>query len=168
MSLNSNQFGQTPVVGMLDMRTNPNPAVFNFRYDPTDTPTNTMVPGEGVKLVDLGGSDVNGVPIVGKRTADADAIMGVRVYNPEKNQKNPGDIMEIAGQGAVVFLEAAAAMNRGTNVALTLATPGRVQAQTTEEILGITLTKAAALGDLVRVLITARGFAELPLYQLST
>lgn len=168
MSLNSNQFSQTPVVGMLDLRTNPNPSLFSLRYNPGDTSTNRIVPGEGVKLVDLGASDVNGVPVVGKRAADADAIMGVRVFNPEKNQKEPGDIMEIACQGAVVYMEAAAAANRGTEVALTLATAGRVQARTTEELLGIQLDKSAALGDLVRVLITARGFAELPYYEQST
>lgn len=165
---NSNAFTQQRVPGQLDLRTNPNPAVYTVRYAQTATSTDRIVPGEGTKLVDLGGDDNNGPPIVNKRTDDGDAIFGVRIFNPEKNQKAPADLMQVAGQGAVIFMEAAAAANRGVNVALVTATPGRVATRTTEEILGIQLDKSTALGDVVRVLITARGFSELALYELST
>lgn len=166
--LNSNQFGMNPVVGQIDLRTNPNPAIFSFRYNQEATATDRIVAGEGVKLVDLAANDVNGVPVVDKRTADADAIMGVRIFKNKKGESEPGDIFEVAGQGAVIYMNANAAIARGALVALVIATIGDVVTRTTEEIFGIALDKATAADELIRVLLTARGFAELPLYQLST
>lgn len=164
--LNSNQFNMTPVVGQLDLRTNPNPSVFSFRYNPEATSTDRTVAGEGVKLVDLGASDVNGVPIVDKRTLDADAIAGVRIFKNKKGESEPGDIIEVAGEGAVIYMNSNAAIARGALVSLVIATIGDVITRTTEEIFGIALDKATAADELIRVKITARGFAELPLYNL--
>lgn len=165
---NMNQFRQTATVGMLDLQTNPNPAVMTVRHNSEATSTNRIVPGEGVKLVDLGADDPGGVPFVDKRALDADGIKGVQILNPKTNSVAPGEVMEIAGQGAVIFMEASAAIAREALVALVIATAGQVVTRTTEEILGLALDKAFAAGDLIRVEITARGFAELALYELST
>ena len=54
---------------------------------------------------------------------------------------------------AVVRFKAAGSL-RGSAVTLTLATPGQVKAVSTKTPLGITLDKAAAEGDIVRVELT--------------
>lgn len=165
--LNSNQFDMSAVVGQKALSTNPNPAIFSYRYDPTATATDRIVAGEGVKFVDLGASDVNGDPVINKRTADTDAIAGVRIFKQKKGESEPGDVMEIATQGAVIYMNAGAAILRGALVDLVPATPGNVITHVaTTEIFGVALDKATAADQLVRVLITARGFAELPLYNL--
>lgn len=165
---NMNQFKQTASVGMLDLQTNPNPAVMTVRHNSEATSTNTIVPGEGVKLVDLGADDPGGVPFADKRAADSDGIKGVKILNPKQNAVPVGDVFEIAGQGAVIFMEASAAIARDALVALVIATAGQVVTRTTEEVFGIAIDKAFAAGDLIRVEVTARGFAELALYELST
>lgn len=154
MSFNLNQFKQTPQVGSLDLTTNPNPAVMSVLYNPTDT-TTSVVPGEGVKITDLGANDVPGPPIVAKRSDDTEAIIGVRVFNTQTGEIQGGEIMTIAMRGAVVFMKAAAAIARGAKVSLVQATPGEVQAQGTKAYLGYLLDKAAATGDIVRVMIDA-------------
>lgn len=168
MSLNLNQFTQTPVVGMLDPACNPNPSVMQVRFNPGATSTLRIQAGEGVVLSDLGASDVNGVPIVIQRATNATAIYGVKVYDTKKGEIEPGEVFSVAMEGSTIVMEASAAIVRGALVALVIASKGKVVTRTTEEILGIALDKAAADGDLIRVKITARGFAELPLYETST
>ena len=166
--LNTNQFNQTAVVGMIDLNTNPNASIFTMRYDSEATSTLRIINGEGVQLKDLGANDPLGVPFVDKRAADTDGIFGVKIFSTKENSDAPGEVFEVAGQGAVMWLEASAAIARGGIVALVIATEGQVVTRTTEEILGVALDKAKAANDLIRVFITARGFAELPLYELST
>lgn len=166
---NQNQFRQTATVGMLDLITNPNPAVMDVKYDPEATSTLTVVPGEGLKLIDNGATDPKtSLPIVDKRAADSDAIFGVKTFSTKENEDGPDENFSIAMEGAVIFMNAGAAITRGAPVALVQATPGNIVTRTTEEIFGIALDKAAAADELIRVKITARGFAELPLYELST
>lgn len=153
MSQNMNQFSQNAEVGELDLQTNGNPATFTVKLSPSYA-GGGMVPGEGAKLVDLGGSDIKGVnPIVDVRALDADAIFGVKVSNTKKNTNEAGEIIQVAGAGAVMWLNAGAAILRGANVALVLATPGNVVTATTETVLGVALDKATAADQLIRVLI---------------
>lgn len=165
---NMNQFNQTAVIGMVDLNTNPNAAIFTMRYDSEATSTLRIVNGEGVQLKDLGANDPLGVPFVDKRAADSDGIFGVKIFSTKENSDAPGEIFEVAGQGAVIWMEASAAVVRGALVALVIATEGQVVTRTSEEILGVAIDKAKSANDLIRVLITARGYAELPLYELST
>ena len=155
MAQNMNQFVQTPVVGNLDLQTNPNPSVFTCRFvDASATTGTTLVPGEGTLLIDRGASDTPGPPIVDERAADANAIFGVKIYTTESNESASGAIVQIAGSGAVIFMNAGAAIARGASVALVLATPGNVVTQTSETVLGIALDKASAANDIIRVLIS--------------
>lgn len=146
----TNQFNQTNVIGSLDLVTNPNPGVFYCRYYHA---SDTLQAGEGVILTDRGASDTPGSPIVTQRAADANAIFGVNVFDPKDAEKSSGDRINVATSGAVIWMEASAAISRGASVALVLATPGQVVTRTTETVLGTALDKASASGDLVRVLI---------------
>jgi hypothetical protein len=166
--LNQNQFKQNAVVGQLDETTGQNNFVMDVRYNSEATSTNTLEPGEGVKLADLGSNDPGGNPFVDERTADGDAIYGVKIFSTKENLDSPGDVFSVAMEGAIIYMNASAAIARGALVALVRATEGDVVTRTTEEILGIALDKASAADDLIRVKITARGYAELALYELST
>lgn len=153
MSLqNMNQFKQTQIVGTLDLSSNINNAITcRFRYD--DSSADTLLPGEGVKLVDLGVNDSVGPPIVDERALDADVIFGVKLYTPKKNTSEVGEIVQIARPGDIVNMNSGAAIARGAEVALVLATPGNVITKTTEAVLGIALDKVAGANEIVRVQI---------------
>lgn len=150
--MNLNQFGISNVVGSIDLQTNGNPAVFTCKLSPSYAGT-AVVPGEGVQLVDLGGSDIAGInPIVDVRTI-AQPVFGVVLSNTKKNKSVAGDIIQVAGTGAVVWLNAGAAIPRGSSVELVVGTPGNVIVKDTGTTLGICLDKASAANDLVRILI---------------
>jgi len=154
MSQNMNQFKQTPVVGSLDLQSNPNPSMFTCRFkDASETAGTTMVPGEGAKLIDLDTADFISPPIVDERALVSDPIFGVKVYTTKKNAAVDNDIVQVAGRGAVVFMNAGAAIVRGAEVSLVLATPGNVVTLTAGSRLGVCLDKATAANQLVRVLI---------------
>jgi len=154
--MNMNQFKQTPVVGSLDLTVNSSPMVFTCRFKDASDEGAELVPGEGVNLVDLGSSDTIGPPIVDER-ATTDVIFGVKIYNTKSNTAEDGDIVQIAGDGAVVFMNAGAAIARGAEVELVDATPGNVITSAgTNRILGKALDKASAADDLVRILIKER------------
>ena len=153
MLQNMNQFNQSVAIGQLDLQTGNNAAVFTVLLSP-EAATAGMVPGEGVKLVDLGASDVRGVnPIVDVRALTTDVIFGVKVYNTKKNSNVAGEIIQVAGKGAVIWLNAGAAIVRGAAVELTLATPGNVITKSAGTTLGVALDKATAADQPIRVLI---------------
>lgn len=153
-TFNANQFNQAPVVGQLDLTTNPNPAVISCRYNPSATSTLRLVNGEGVNLKDLGASDSKGSPIVDKRAANTDAVFGVKIFNTLENSSAPGSSVEIAIKGAVVYMKCLAAVARGEKVSLVVASTGEVKVlDTGYEEFGLALDKGAT-GDLIRVLIT--------------
>ena len=152
---NMNQFNQTPVVGELDLQTNPNPSVFTCLFkDKSETAATTLVPGEGAKLIDLDTSDIIGVnPIVDERALVGDPIFGIKVFTTKKNAAVDGEIVQIAGEGAVMFMNSEAAILRGAEVQLTLGTPGNVETYASGSKLGIALDKVSAADKIVRVLI---------------
>ena len=111
-------------------------------------------------LSDLGANDTPGAPIVAIRTGEhTDPIYGVKIRNTKKAKVEGGDVFEIAKKGAVVRFKAAGALARGVPVTLTLATIGEVKAVTTKTPLGVTLDKASAKGDIIRVELTCDGIA---------
>lgn len=152
---NMNQFNQTPVVGELDLQTNPNPATFTCLFkDKSETDDTTLVPGEGAMLIDLDTSDILGVnPIVDERPLVSSPIFGVKVFSTKKNAAVDGDIVQIAGEGAVIFMNSGAAILRGATVQLVLATPGNVITHASGSHLGVALDKASAINKIVRVLV---------------
>jgi hypothetical protein len=157
MSLYTNQFSPTAYPGQLDLQTNPNPFVLSCRYDPQDTEGNTLLAGEGVLLKDLGANDAAGLPIIGKRTGNNDIIFGAKVARTKNNTSAVGDVVEIAGEGAVIYMECSGAILRGARVALVLATPGQVMTKVDGyQEFGFALDKGSN-GQLIRVRITDAG-----------
>jgi hypothetical protein len=153
MSIYTNQFKKSPIVGQLDLTTNPTPSIMTVRYDPTATSTLTMLPGEGVILTDLGANDSNssGVPLVTKRTNNYDAVYGIKVFNIKKNANSPAETFDVARAGAVMFFQCKAAILRGAKVSLVIASEGEVQTVTTAyNPIGIALDKGST-NDIIRV-----------------
>lgn len=150
---NMNQFTKTAVAGSLDLVASGNNTVFTVRLNPSYA-GDGMVPGEGVDLVDLGASDISGgLPIVGVRALDTTSIFGVKITNTKKNTAEAGEVIQVAGKGSVIWMNASEAIPRGSEVALVLATPGDIAIADTETVLGRTIDKASAADQLVRVLI---------------
>lgn len=159
MSVNLNQFSITPAVGDLDLAHSTGECVASVRFGYEDT-TGDIEAGEGVMLSDLGANDTPGAPIVAIRTSEhLSPIFGVKIRNTKKAKVEGGDVFEIAKFGAVVRFKAAGALSRGAAVTLTLANIGEVKEVSTKTPLGVTLDKATAAGDIVRVRLTCDGIA---------
>lgn len=151
---NLNQFKQGQVVGTLDLSTNANPNAMTCRFRYDDASADTLVPGEGVQLADLGANDFQGPPVVDERTDNtADPIFGIKIYTTKKNSNAVGDIVQVALPGAVVNMNSGAAIARGAIVELVLATPGNIITKAANIKVGIALDKATAADQPVRVLI---------------
>ena len=158
MSVNLNDFSISPAVGDVDLAHSTGESIISVRFGYEET-AGDVEAGEGVILADLGANDTPGAPIVAIRASEIVPIYGVKIRNTKKAKVEGGDVFVIAKRGAVVRVKAAGALARGTEVTLTLATPGQVKAVSTKTPLGITLDKAAAEGDIVRVELTCDGIA---------
>lgn len=158
MNVNLNDFSISPAVGDVDLAHSTGESIISVRFGYEDT-SGDVEAGEGVILSDLGANDTPGAPIVAIRASEIVPIYGVKIRSTKKAKVEGGDVFEIAKRGAVVRFKAAAAIARGSAVTLTLATPGQVKAVSTKTPLGITLDKAAAEGDIVRVELTCDGIA---------
>jgi hypothetical protein len=156
MTLNVNQFGMSNLPGNLALTTGFN-NVISCLYNPTLDEDNTLLPGEAVKLIDLGTSDVRGTaPVVGKRSAATDtSLWGVVVRSSKSSTTKPGNIVDIARNGTVISLVATAPLNRGALVTADFANPGNVivanNASADVAVLGVALDKAVTAGDIIRV-----------------
>lgn len=156
---NANQFNQSAMPGTLDYQSNPNPEIHSFRLNPSSSYTTGIPGGVPLKLVDLGSSDSNGVPIVDVADALTDITIGVSVTSPKVGLTLPGEIIQCAGFGAVIRLGAKAAINRGLQVITDASVGGLVQTivAKTGKVLGLTLDKATAANQLIRVQILCDG-----------
>ena len=151
--LNMNQFSKTAIVGQVDLTTNPNPNILMVRFSP-ESATSSLAAGAGMELVDLGATDpITDAPVVDVIAADTHVSYGVKIYDTKEGAAVPGDIISIALDGAVIYLEASGALARGAAVALDVANVGKITAVGTDAQIGILLDKATADGDIVRVQI---------------
>lgn len=158
MSVNLNQFSIGPAVGDADLSHTAGESIVSVRNGYEST-TDEIEPGEGVKLTDLTTNDTPGAPIVAIRATELEPIFGVKIRNTKKAISEGADVFEIATFGAVVRFKAAGALSRGTKVTLTLGTTGEVKAVSTKALLGITLDKASAAGDIIRVKLLCDGYS---------
>ena len=150
---NMNQFKKKDIVGVLDQNAGGLNTAFTVRIDP-DSAGSDIVAGTGLVFVDGGANDpLTGVPIVDIITDDTTILSGARIYDLEKGLAQPGDIVQMSFKGCVQKFEAAGALNRNVAVSLVNATPGTVKAVGTDAQFGITLDKAAAAGDIIRVIV---------------
>ena len=94
-----------------------------------------------------------------KKAAVGDVVFGFLRMNSvnQENGYEKGDAVEIAGQGAVMYMKASAAINAGASVNSITAASGVNTVETAgsgKSVIGIALEKVAS-GDAVKVLIGA-------------
>lgn len=147
-----NQFGQTSFVGELDLQVGGLGPAFTLRIDP-DSAAVDIQAGVGLKIVDGGANDPNGVPLCDILGADTEVPFGARIFSAKNGLVQPGEIVQVSYNGSVQRFEAAAALSRGALVALDVLNPGKVQAKGTDALFGVLLDKSFASGDIVRVLV---------------
>jgi hypothetical protein len=145
MSQNPNQFSQSVVKGLADLRFNPN--VIPCRVASNEAAP--LVNGQQVKLVDI----IGGSPVVTAITSNSDKVFGVVGYNIKDKNYQASQPVEILSFNSVVYMEASAAIARGADVMPVIAGQKVATASGGGTVLGIALDKALADGDLIRVLL---------------
>lgn len=146
---NQNQFAQTPLLGQVDLISGPN-NIFSARIDPASTATQAQLQaGCAMRIVDIQGNEI--IVDTCAITALAD---GVIIYNPRKNQYAAGDVLELAGEGSVVYMETSAAIARGARVQAASATSLIATRASTNYSIGKCLDKPTAANVLARVRIS--------------
>jgi hypothetical protein len=143
--LNQNQFAITSQLGAPDLAYNFNTKT--VQINPASI--GTFQVATAVKLI------AGAVPsILVDVAAASDAIYGV-IWNSLKKNVNlaPGKFVEIACKGSVIYLEAAAAINRGALVEYVAAGPDgpEVQTKALGTTLGRAIDQASGAGALIRV-----------------
>lgn len=147
-----NSFTQAQILGAIDQI--PTPDVVSAQILPTSSAT-AIQQGSAVKLV----AGTSGAILVDVQTGPTDAtVFGVIPYNERKNLYSPGDFIEVACGGSVMYMLSGGAIARGDKVAITAATATvdplvNTDATTAHFITGIALDPAAGAGVLIRVKI---------------
>lgn len=145
-----NQFSQAPVKGQLDLRFNGQ--TITGQIDSSES--GELVPGQPVKLVDSAG----GIPKVIACTADSDEVFGFINYSIKDQKFVALDAVEISVfRNNVMYMEASAAIARGASVMPVITGSKVATAAGGGRIVGTALDKAAADGDLIRVVIDLPG-----------
>lgn len=146
MSQFQNQFSQSVVKGLVDLKLSHN----TFPCVVASNESAPLVPGQAVKIADVAG----GAIVVTAVTSDEDKIFGFVAYNNKDASFAASSFVEVASDMSVMYLEASAAIARGAEVQYVVTGAKVVTAATgSHSIVGTCLDKAAADGDLVRVLL---------------
>lgn len=154
MTLNPNQFALAPIQGMLDMRMNSQ--TISCQVDATSA--GGLLPGQAVKMVDSAG----GIPKIVECAAASDDVFGFLNYDIKSQAFAVGDKVEVSAlRGNVMYMTASAAIARNAMVCIVVASKKVHTAvgASGEVIVGRALDKAAADGDLIRVIIDLPGVA---------
>jgi hypothetical protein len=117
------------------------------RINPASTST-ALFAGQAVKLVTGASPEILVVAI-----AAGDAVFGVIVYTVKKNTYAAADVVEIALDQSVVWLEASAAITRGAPVATDPATGTVAPAAAGAPATGVALSESTAAAQVVAVYI---------------
>lgn len=151
-----NQFTEEPFLGMLDLKVGPTNVVAAMINTTQATP---LYAGSAVKLVD----SADGVPKVIGCAASTDEVFGFIAYDIKSKSYNAGDRCEIAMAGACMFLYADAAIARGAQLGIDLASLGTVQTGvSTNNVIGWAYDKATAYGQLIRVVLRTPSYVFVP------
>lgn len=145
-----NQREQSTVQGQLDLAYNYNVVSGVIAL----TETAVGAPGMAVKLADVAGPVMQFL----LATADNDNVFGYITRNIKDAPVAAGDYIEVAASGSVMYMTAGAAIARGAKVESDVSAV-KVITASSNPVFGIALDKAAADGDLIRVLILAPGSA---------
>ena len=140
----SNQFLQTNEKGALDLAKNEN--LFDCRIDPASIAT--LNGGAPLKIVDVAGERI----VVDLATLAADDIFGFLPLETKTNEFTAGNLIRCASFMSVMVMEASAAIARGADLEI-LPAGVKVVTKAAGTSIGRALGKAAADGDLIRVLI---------------
>lgn len=145
--VSQNQFAQSPVVGVVDMKVGST----NVLAAQVDTSVSTQIyAGQAVKVV---ANTVGGIPRVAPISSKADQIIGFAVFNFKDLQYTAGQNLEIALWGSVVWLYATGAVSQFAEVCADPTFIGGVQATgATATIVGTAIDGASAAG-MIRVLL---------------
>ena len=146
----SNQFAMTSEKGLLSLTYGSTEAVIKCQV--VSTEATALVAGQAVKLSDTLSKTIEVTAV----TVTTNAVFGIVVYDIKSSSKSAKDMLDIAINGSVVLMEAGAAIARGAKLEYTVVGQ-KVATQATGTTIGTALDKAAASGDLVRVLITTNG-----------
>jgi len=147
VQVSQNQFGQTVVLGQLQLP-------FNYNTISVRLESGSVVPGQLLKW----STTSSIMPLVVAATAASDVPAGVANYNIKNASFSAGDVLEMSREGNVIYLVAAAAINRGQQVtslpaAVAGGTNGGVIPVTGSSglpIVGVSLD-TVAVGSLVRI-----------------
>lgn len=145
MTALSNQFTITPVKGQLTGA--PNWDTLNCIVDANQA--SALVPGQAVLIKDVAGAQIPVEDIA----AVGNDIFGFVTYSVKKDSYGAGEQIKIAKDGDIMYMEASAAIARGADVEVVIS-GNKVATQSAGTTIGKALDKAAADGDLIRVLIT--------------
>lgn len=150
-----NSLVQSPQLGMLDLRFNPD----TVSVEVDQSQVGSLPPGSAVKVVD----SVGGVPKVVGCAADSDEVAGFIVYDIKTQSFVPGQPCEIAMAQNVMYLFSTGAISRFQQVCLDLTTIGGVSAPVTgNKIVGFAYDKAPAAGSLIRVKLQTPSYLLAP------
>ena len=141
-----NQTRPTSEKGMLDLGINSN--LFDCRIDPASVADLSDVNASAFKIVDVAGKSI----IVDVATLAADDIFGFLPYEVKTNSYVAGDFIRLATNMSVMKMEASAVVARGADLEI-LPAGSKVLTNAGGTSIGRSLDKAAADGDLIRVLI---------------
>lgn len=147
-TLSLNQFApNVPLAGMYVYLANL-PQLHNVLVASTVTDAAPLTSGT---IVTLDSTSANTNAPVAKQAAVTDTIFGVITYNPLKSTYVGGDRIAIARDGDIVWLPAAGAVNVGAELYFNAQNQVTSTVTAGNSIVGKSLTKATAAGDLIQV-----------------
>lgn len=145
--LSQNQFAQSPIVGVVDMKVGPT-NVIAAQVD--SSVVSSILPGQGVKIV---ASTAGGIPKVAPVSANNDPAIGFAAFNVKDLQYVAGQNLEVALWGTVIWCWATAAIVQFAQVCLDVTYVGGVQPTGgTATAMGWAFDGCAAAG-LIRVML---------------
>lgn len=153
-----NQFAQSVITGVLDLRLNYN--TIAVQVDPAET--GTVVPGSALKGSDsavVGAQGGNTLPLVLLATAITDNVVGFANYNIKNAHWIAGQVLEMSCAGNVMYLMATTAIARWARLEIDVLTKGGVKPiASTGNYIGYSLDKASAGGQNIRVHLVTPSF----------
>lgn len=156
MTQNLNQFAMTQTKGAVDLKAG-NYNIISAAISASET--GTLVPGQAVKIEDSAG----GLPKVLALALATDSTFGFIARVLKQSEFEAKDVVEVALDGSIMVMEAGAAIARGAAVEVSLTGNKVITSAGVNNIVGVALDKAAADGDLIRVMIkiTATNLAQI-------
>lgn len=154
---NVNAFAQSPQLGMIDLRFDPD--TVSVMISPNQA--TALFAGAAVKIDASAGND--GVPKVIGCAANADEVFGFLNYDIKSQDFRAGKMAECSQAGNVMYLYSTTAITRGTRVTLDLSTNGGVGAlvgSSGNDVVGWAYDGATAAGQLIRVKLITPGYLK--------